>query len=244
MKKLLSLVLILCMACMLIPAMADEDISGEWYGSLMGMGVTITLNADTSYAISMSGNVAEEGTWKVEEGKLITVPANGNPETTFEIQEAALYANMDGMELTLTRDPANAPAAVEIAEAKTDATAEEYYGTWACSAIEVDGMTLDAATYTSVAGSSLPQLKISEGKVEFIGEDMISSMLNMFTLAPVYADGAINTTASLTLGDQSMAMTVQLQMLQDGQIKAVLSSNDSPMTLYFAPAAAEEEPAA
>ena len=30
MKKLFSLILALCMVCMLVPAVAEEDVTGEW----------------------------------------------------------------------------------------------------------------------------------------------------------------------------------------------------------------------
>ena len=243
MKKLISLVLALCMACMLIPAMAEEDVSGDWYGSLMGMGVQLTLNADGSYTISMSGTVAEEGTWKAEDGKVITTPSSESPATEFAIQDASLYLSADGMEMTMTRNPEDAPS-VEIAEVKTDAAVEEFYGEWTCSAVQVEGMTLDADAYTAAAGDTLPSLSIAEGSVKFVGEDMISVMLNLFTLEPAFADGAITATGTLGEGDTASTMTIQLQMLQDGQIKATLDSNGSPMVLFFAPAAAAEEPAA
>lgn len=38
MKKLISMILIVCMACMMIPAMAEEDLTGEWYVKTMSQG--------------------------------------------------------------------------------------------------------------------------------------------------------------------------------------------------------------
>ena len=35
MKKLISLLLVLCMACMLIPALAEEAVTGDWYLHIM-----------------------------------------------------------------------------------------------------------------------------------------------------------------------------------------------------------------
>ena len=243
MKKLLSLVLALCMACMLIPAMAEEDLTGDWYGSLMGMNVTVTLNADNAYAISMSGSVAEEGTWAAEDGKVTLTPSEGGSETIFEIQETALYANMDGMELTLTRNAEDVPAGFVAADVKADAAAEDFYGEWTCSALEIEGMTVDIATYSSISGSTMPGLKISADAIEFVTDDPAVAMLNMFNLVPTYADGALTAAATLEAGENSASMNIQVLMLQDGQIKAVIDSTTA-MTLYFAPAAAAEEPAA
>ena len=233
MKKLISLVLILCMACMLIPAMAEEDVTGEWYGSMMGMGIIFTVNADGTFSMTAGGQEMAAGSWKVEDGKLIA-EADGVAET-FEIKDGTLYESE--MDMTMTRNPEDAPAAIEIADVKADAAAEEYYGEWVCSAVEASGMLLGAESYTAGTGEALPGLTIAADSVKFNGEDMISSIINMFTLTPVYADGAITANAVLELGeDSNMTMDVSLQMLQDGQIKATLISNDNPMILYFAPA--------
>ena len=221
MKKLISLVLALCMACMLIPAMADEDLTGDWYGSLMGMGVQLTVNADGSYTISMNGTVAEEGTWAAADGKLTTTPSTDSPATEFEIQADALYLGMDGMEMTMTRNPEDAPAAVEIAEVKADAAAEEFYGDWTCSAVEVEGMTLDASAYTAAAGDGLPGLSIAEGSVKFVGEDMISAVLNMFTLTPTFADGAITPVYLLgKMKDPGAVVSVIAEVENSAAVKA------------------------
>ena len=50
MKKLVSLLLALCLVCLSTAALAaDADITGDWYGTMYGMGVTLTLNADNTY---------------------------------------------------------------------------------------------------------------------------------------------------------------------------------------------------
>ena len=63
MKKLLSLVLALMMACMLIPAMAEgQDVTGDWYltdvsgmnVANLGMSMIVTLNADGTAKVSMT----------------------------------------------------------------------------------------------------------------------------------------------------------------------------------------------
>ena len=232
MKKLISLVLILCMACMLIPAMAEEDVTGEWYGSMMGMGIVFTVNADGTFSMSAGGQEMAAGSWKVEDGKLVA-EADGTAET-FEIKDGTLYESE--MNMTMTRNPEDAPAAIEIADVKADAAAEEYYGEWVCSAIEANGILLAAETYTASTGEALPGLTVAADSVKFNGEDFISAIVNMFTLEPVYADGAIIATGTIGEGENTATIDVSLQMLQDGQINATLTSNDSPMILYFAPA--------
>ena len=241
MKKLISLILILCMACMLVPAMADEDITGDWYGNMMGMGVTLTLNADGTYAFIANGQEMAAGPWKVEDGKLIAASEDSG-DTIFEIKDEGLY-NAD-MDMTMTRNAEDAPAGFVVAEPKTDAAAEEYYGEWACSGIYVPelGSVIDTSAYAAMAGDSLPNITVSADAIQFTGDGMLSGVFNLLAFQPTYADGAI--TAASVLEAMGVNVTVQLQMLQDGQIKAILTNGEEPIELYFAPAAAAEEPAA
>ena len=72
MKKLISLILVFCMAVMLVPALAESaDIAGEWIASFAGNDIPMTINADGSF--SMNG---VEGTW-VLEGETLTMTAQG-----------------------------------------------------------------------------------------------------------------------------------------------------------------------
>ena len=236
MKKLVSLLLALCLAAMMIPAFAEEDLTGVWYGNMMGMGVTITLNEDGTFEMAAGGNVMASGTWKVEDGKLL-LDVEGDTEE-FEINDGTLYNAASDM--TLSRNPEDAPAAIEVAEVKPDAAAEEFYGDWVCLAVEVQGMRLDAAAYAEKAEDELPGLTVSADAVSFTGDGMITMLFSMVTLNPVYADGAIVASPAV----EDMPISVRFEMLQDGNLKATLESSSDPMILYYAPAAAEEAPAA
>ena len=55
MKKLISLVLALCLACMLIPAVAEDDVTGEWYANMSGIAVKFTINADNTFTMEVPG---------------------------------------------------------------------------------------------------------------------------------------------------------------------------------------------
>ena len=91
MKKLISLMLILCMACMLIPAMADGSAAGVWYGDYHGAVMVLTLNEDGTSSMTVSGNQMAAGTWTENDGKIeITMAgAVGEPSTQAEALEKA-----------------------------------------------------------------------------------------------------------------------------------------------------------
>ena len=52
MKKLFSLILAVCMACMMIPAVAEEGVAGEWYASLGGMTMVLNLGDDMNRVLT------------------------------------------------------------------------------------------------------------------------------------------------------------------------------------------------
>ena len=86
MKKILALLLVLCMMLAAIPALA-EDFSGEWHFLIGTVDAGIcTLNADgtASLSVNLGEEMSAEGTWSVE-GDTITVVADGSPmDFTFD----------------------------------------------------------------------------------------------------------------------------------------------------------------
>lgn len=62
-KRLTSLVLALLLALtMMVGAFAETaDVTGEWYGELLGIQVTLTINADGTYKMDIAGMDSEEG---------------------------------------------------------------------------------------------------------------------------------------------------------------------------------------
>ena len=159
MKKMISLLLALCLAAVMIPAFAEDDVTGEWYGNMMGMGIVMNFSEDGSFTMSAGGNVMASGTWKVEDGKLLA-DAEGSVEE-FEIKDGTLYSA--SADMTLTRNPEDAPAAMEFADVKTDAAAEEFYGEWTCVALGTEGMVLDVGSYSEMSGGETAAGRNAQG---------------------------------------------------------------------------------
>jgi len=94
MKKLLALMLALCMALAAIPALAETDFTGTWYLITIGQTAGIfELNADGTCAATLYANTEEqkmEGTWSAD-GDVVTITA----------QEQALPMTFDGTDLIL-----------------------------------------------------------------------------------------------------------------------------------------------
>ena len=238
MKKLTALLLALMMACMLIPAMADGELLGDWYLKSMKMGeqeydaaalgyaITMTLNEDGSVAMLMPG--AEEpqmGTWTLD-GDQITVTVDDAPASGTATAESITLA-ADEQEMVFTREVVEA---ITVAEVKAAENAEEFFGNWGLKYVEMEGHVMDI----SALGEIDSVIAISDTGFEIKGEGMISAMLSIIKMdAPAFADGVLTINAAADSLNPNLSITAE--MLEDGMIKLTMMS-DSPMVLYLEPA--------
>ena len=245
MKKLISLILVVLLLCMALPAMAEEDITGDWYLKTMKMGdqeydaaaigfaITMTLNADGTSSMSMpDSEEALVGTWALD-GDKITVTIDDDPvEGTVSV--GAIVLEQDGGEMVFTRDEVST---ITLAEVKAAESAEEFYGNWTSVYVEMEGMVMDI----SVVEMGVPNVTISETGMEFFDEEdgILTLILKMNKLeTPVFAEGKL--TAKAAADAVNADFSIDAELLEDGMLKLTLISNDSPMVLYCTPA----EPAA
>ena len=232
MKKLTALLLALMLACMMIPAMADEDITGDWYASMYGMAINLKLDADGTLKMLAGDTVMQEGTWTVEDGKISLIPEEGE-SSVGEVREDGLY--FADVETLFTREPVEA---VTVAEVKAAESAEEFYGTWSLVYVEMEGHILDV----SAVGEADAQVTLSDSAVEFAGEGTISMMLALMKMdAPTFADGVLSIKAAEDALNPNITITGE--MLEDGMLKLTIVT-DSAMVLYLTPVEAAEAPAA
>ncbi len=101
MRKLFTLMLALCLALTMMPAMAEEDFSGTWYLQLMGLtGGTFELKADGACVATAAVTGEEqtvEGSWSAE----------GNT-VTLNIQDTSMPLTFDGTNLILGEEALSA----------------------------------------------------------------------------------------------------------------------------------------
>ena len=255
MKKLISLILILCMACMLIPAMA-EDVAGEWYlksmsygGQAMdvtgfGMSGTLNLKEDGTFTMAMTGSEESTGTWKADGDKVQLTMGTETVDVT--IADGTLSITMDEASGTAMIFSREAPAAAyEPAEMNADAKLEDFTGTWGISYIGMNGIVVDLNAFIQSIAAMMPEgtelpdiasamaLKIDGTKV-IVGEGTEEAK----TIEATFADG------KMTVKDEESGTVITLSLLQDGYLAMDTEVNGQAGTLYCAPAAAAEQPAA
>lgn len=231
MKKMLSMLLVAVMMCTALccGAMAEAaDVTGEWYGSLFGMTMTLTLNEDGTYGMDMGDDDPSEGTWKLD-GESLIMDEGADGEITFAYDGSSLYADAgDGMEFLFTREPV---AAFEPAAARTDATLEEYAGSWTCTLVSMMGMQLP------------PELAEIELSMIIDGEN-VNLTLGLYgepitaDLTAPFADGAMTLTVPSEYEDEEDTVFT-LQLLEDGTMSAETTMFEETCTFYLTAAEAE-----
>lgn len=231
MKKLLATLLALTMlvSAVVCGAVAETaDITGEWYGSVFGMSMTMTLHEDGTYTMSMAGEEAEPGTWSFD-GTTLTLDEGSEGESAFAYDGESLSASMEGMDFVFTREPI---ATFEPAPARTDAALEEFSGSWNATTIGIMGMYLSPDVIG--AGISL-DIDGTTVVMTIIQED---SEPEAVTVEATFADGVL-TVADPTSSEESSTFWT-LSLLEDGTMSMFTQMEGIEMTYYLSPAEAAQ----
>ena len=164
----------------------EENVVGDWYMLFFGMTLKMTLNEDGTAVLSMGNTESDNsGKWEIKDGKVVVSGTKEEKDTeadeaadeTSEGDEAAdetsegdeawifeyhdddtMTASIEGMNITASKD-AKAIGATEPAEAKKDATEEDFYGVW--KADEMDGL-FGATTSIEKSGKGKDFINIKE----------------------------------------------------------------------------------
>ena len=231
MKKLLATLLALTMlvSAVVCGAVAEAaDIVGEWYGSVFGLTMTLTLQEDGTYTMSMAGEEAEPGTWSFD-CTTLTLDEGSEGESAFAYDGESLSASMEGMDFVFTREPI---ATFEPAPARTDAALEEFSGSWNATTIGIMGMYLSPDVIG--AGISL-DIDGTTVVMTIIQED---SEPEAVTVEATFADGVL-TVADPTSTEESSTFWT-LSLLEDGTMSMFTQMEGIEMTYYLSPAEAAQ----
>ena len=233
MKKIMSLLLALCLVCLSVTALAEgNDVTGDWYGSMFGMAAQLTFKEDGTYAMKL-GEVEQGGTYELKDDGIVYMDESEDPEEGFVFDGASLVN--EKRNVTFTREQVEVEALV-LAEADPDATAEAYEGEWTCKMLQVSGMLFDVeqVPVESLGLEGIPSLRIEGSTVTFIG---FGKLMDAEPLAFEYADGVLKHVMIEGI------METTITMLQDGTILLDLGIGEEGPFFCFAPATAAEDAA-
>ena len=240
MKKLISLFLILCMACLLVPAMAEDDVTGDWYYAGSGDAVHFVFNADgTAKLITdmMGQQLEEEGTWSLD-GSTMTITFSGQAQTA-TYADGAITLESEGVTSSLVRDPNAAPAGMPSAVAAE--SEEAFLGNWTLSAMYSMTVLVPVDQLEGYSGT----LTIADGKItsEMVSGEGVEPQTE--TEEFKFEDGKLIITMDKSSDAAKMAEamgmalpdTATLELADDGSIYYSMVIMDMPMGYYFVKAA-------
>ena len=248
MKKLFSLILVLCMVVMLVPALAESaDVTGEWTADYSGYTVVLTLNADATFSMEVAGMGGANGTWTLE-GEALSLTAQGQT-VVYDVKDGKITASQGDETMEFTRTgteeaalaaetaPAEAQTAeVTFADVNPDAAAEDFNGEWCIQYIAAGGEI--AANET---GEVTADIAIKDSGITFGSGSGFSELFGDKALEMEFADGAFSYSRDFF----GVSLSFRIEMLQDGMAAVTIDISGGTAILYMTRInAAAEEPAA
>ncbi len=239
MKKLVSLVLALCLACCMGFACAEEDGSGTWYlvdvmgmdPSAMGIEMAMILNEDGTAEIqtNMAAEDANQtGTW-VKEGNQIVVTVDDTPQA-FDITEDGLQADMGGGTIgTFSHEKKEAAPAPTVVAAESE---EAFLGTWELSAVGLNGAVVPIAMAEGLVDVNLTFV-IEAGKA--VASSTSEGAAEPAEYTTEFTDGAL----TLSRPDPLAAITGNetetfvMELMDDGSMSYSESFGEMVLTMYM-----------
>jgi len=225
---LMCLVMVFCsVACAESTA---PDLTGEWVldsieamgmsmkPSMMGLTMTMTVNADGTVVLDSNGE-KEEATWTQDGDKLIV------EEDAFTYVDGKLTATEESMGATMYFVRSGAEEEIVLPEVIADPELADFNGTWNLTVVSAMGMDLPAAMMGVGMG-----LEILDGAVvlsvsEMNEEGNMETVTAPEAVAAEFADGALN------LAVPAMEMVLKLQLRNDG--KLFFEQVEDGMSMHF-----------
>jgi len=245
MKKLISLILALCMAMMLVSAVAEtatDSLAGTWYisrGQVNGTDVQVvsndaicvTLNDDKTFTISSMG-ITGEGTWAETENG-ITMTAEDGSAQEFQIADGEMVYDVGNAVIYLSRTPAD-PAVLPAAVAAE--SAEAFFGTWVPVAQLASGLLVELSEEEA---AMLGKVRIEEGKLNTLYDDGQGGVNVLGSNDYTFEDGVLTAEDNTTIPTK-----LKVSLLENGSLYYEASMQLAEdyfytMTVIYDPAAAE-----
>ena len=243
MKKLIALLMILCLASLMIPAGAETDITGNWVGTEIvsdgvtyrmadvGMAFSITLNPDGTLVSNASdGESSEEvkGTWSLN-GNILTTVTDGDAEDLKIVDGKIIYTTPgNGMSIILCRE-GDASTASSVPNKIRAASGDEFIGTWKLCSLYAMDMYVTADQFAALGVDDDLTMQIQNGKVvmSFGGESL------EFKSTFSSLDGAL----AMTTGqkdENNMASVILVKMTDQGLITLTMNMEEMKVDYFLA----------
>lgn len=234
MKKLLSVILALCMVCLMGAALAENaatGVVGMWYlktvqngtmnvdASTVGMVITLEVKEDASFTMDAMGTVTN-GTWELKDNTLALTAEGTTIEATYADETLTMAQGENQMIFTKEEQKA-----LTLAPVKENAAEEEFEGNWTSAYASVGGAIVNA----DVSKETMATLKIEKGQMSIAGDGSLGKLTGGLQLPMTYENGKL--TYTMSAGTMSVVYTAV--MLEDGMLGLTADIGSTALTIYF-----------
>ena len=198
-------------------AQAVSEYAGTWYGEAYGMPLELNLAEQSLYTLAVIGKgESRNGRWE-EDGELIYLDRGAENRIVFHASDEMLTADINGIEVTLTRER---PDVFDGQTLKAEVVMADFEGQWVCTRLGTDGMIVDAAPE---GGDSPLALNIAGETIVIAGEDASEAPIST---QATYGNGVM----TLDLGG---TMTCLIQALENGMLKMDVGTGEGGTMTYY-----------
>lgn len=162
----------------------EKNVTGTWYGSSMGIPITMDVMENGTYKVSVDDGNEEEGVWTVENDKFVM-----DKDTDYEMSlqfdgDSIFLDDEDGIDFEFEREPAEK----ETEEVKKDVKESAFIGVWKADNVDFEGISSTPDTL----GVSNVFVEIQKGKADFyITGSNFSTPVNLVNMKTTFEDGVL-----------------------------------------------------
>lgn len=162
----------------------EKHVTGTWYGSSMGIPITMDVMENGTYKVSVDDGNEEEGVWTVENDEFV-MDKDTDYEMSLQFDGNSIFLDdEDGIDFEFEREPAEK----ETEEVKKDVKESAFIGVWKADNVDFEGISSTPDTL----GVSNVFVEIQKGKADFyITGSNFSTPVNLVNMKTTFEDGVL-----------------------------------------------------
>ena len=160
----------------------EKHVTGTWYGSSMGIPITMDVMENGTYKVSVDDGNEEEGVWTVENDEFVM---DTDYEMSLQFDGNSIFLDdEDGIDFEFEREPAEK----ETEEVKKDVKESDFIGAWKADNVDFEGVSSTPDTL----GVSNVFAEIKKSKADFyITGNNFSTPINLIDMKTTFEDGVL-----------------------------------------------------
>lgn len=162
----------------------EKHVTGTWYGSSMGIPITMGVMENGTYKVSVDDGNEEEGVWTVENDEFV-MDKDTDYEMSLQFDGNSIFLDdEDGIDFEFEREPAEK----ETEEVKKDVKESDFIGAWKADNVDFEGVSSTPDTL----GVSNVFAEIKKSKADFyITGNNFSTPINLIDMKTTFEDGVL-----------------------------------------------------